>query len=76
MPNEYPNLTLEDFDPGQNVRYIPYHAKGDPSHADCKNGIVKSKNDHFVFVKYITNGIMQEVAQATSTDQLMLGHWL
>jgi len=73
---EYPNLTLEDFDHGQNVRYIPYHANGDPTHEDCENGMVKSKNDSFIFVRYIKNGILQETAQATKPDQLMHGHWL
>ncbi len=58
--------TLADFAPGQPVRYIPFHAQGDPSHVDCEEGIVTSVSDKFVFVRF--NGC---TSQACSPGQLV-----
>jgi hypothetical protein len=33
---------MRAFTPGQHVKYVPTHAHGDPSHADCENGVVTS----------------------------------
>lgn len=32
----------KDFPVESNVLYIPYHAKGDANHPDCKRGVVKN----------------------------------
>lgn len=60
-------MNTADFKPGEMVRYIPYHAKGDRGHPDCEDGIVSSTNDWFVFVQYKLGG----PGIATKTDQLV-----
>jgi len=45
-------MKVTDFEPGDAVRYVPNHAHGDATHKDCENGIVSSRNDKFVFVRY------------------------
>lgn len=45
-------MKLEDAKKGQRVKYIPAHAQGDPNHKDCETGVVKSKNDIYIFVIY------------------------
>lgn len=65
-------MTTDDFKIGQPVRYVPRHAHGDTSHQDCENGIVSSKNDVYVFVRYYyENGGLRENAQATIPDDLV-----
>ena len=44
--------TVNDFNVGQNVTYIPNHANGDSGHEDCEDGKVTSKNNTYVFVKF------------------------
>lgn len=44
--------TVDDFEVGQRVTYVPYHANGDRHHPDCEEGVVTSKNARFVFVKF------------------------
>jgi len=61
-------MNLEDFNVGDRVLYIPGHAHGDRHHPDCEVGVVTSKNDHFVFVRYnplSINGV------ATDADDLV-----
>ena len=41
-----------EFHPGDHVRYIPLHARGDRKHADCENGKVTSTNEYYVFVRF------------------------
>jgi hypothetical protein len=41
-----------DFSKGDLVRYVPRHANGDEDHKDCRDGVVSSTNDKWVFVKY------------------------
>lgn len=41
-----------DFQPGDLVRYVPYHAHNDIAHPDCENGVVTSTNDYLVFVRF------------------------
>ena len=60
-------MTLDDFKPGDRVRYVPYHAYGDQAHQDCEDGIVTSKNDKFVFVRF---SLFTETSQACNPDQL------
>jgi len=65
-------MKIEDFEPGDAVRYIPGHAKGNPSHPDCENGIVSSKNDVNVFVRYFGKYGLRPTGQATSPGDLIL----
>lgn len=60
--------TVDDFQIGDNVRYIPNHAHGDANHPDCENGVVSSKNHLYVFVKYHAGALS---GVATMPDQLM-----
>lgn len=65
-------MTTDDFKPGDRVRYVPRHAHGDRSHADCENGIVSSKNDSNVFVRYYYKaGGLRDQSQATDPDDLV-----
>lgn len=45
-------MKAEDFQPGENVLYVPLHAKGDTSHKDCERGVVVLTNELYVFVRY------------------------
>jgi hypothetical protein len=58
--------TLADFTVGQHVRYVPYHAHGDASHADCENGVVSSISEKYVFVRF-----RGETGQRCNPDQLV-----
>lgn len=60
-----------DFKSGDGVKYIPNHADGDPNHKDCENGVVSSINEHFVFVKYIRNNMLNTTAAATKPENLI-----
>lgn len=62
-------MTLEQARPGMLVTYIPPHAHGDASHPDAQQGIVKSKNDIFVFVTYSNT----RTTQATRAEDLIEG---
>lgn len=44
--------TVDDFQKGDGVVYVPTHAHGDKNHKDVEHGLVSSHNDKFVFVKY------------------------
>lgn len=43
-----------EFMPGDRVRYVPHHARGDLNHPDCEDGTVKRVGRHAgtVFVIY------------------------
>lgn len=45
---------MNDFKPGDRVRYIPGHAYGDHGHPDCETGCVSSvsANSGTIFVKF------------------------
>ena len=64
------------FKKGDKVTYIPNHADS-PNHKDCKNGVVSSTNEHFVFVKYdnamcfMVTGDEPYTAQATKVENLI-----
>lgn len=45
-------MTLEEAKEKMFVAYIPNHAAGDISHADVETGLISSKNDKFIFVKF------------------------
>lgn len=44
--------TVNDFENGEPVTYVPNHANGDCSHKDCERGFVTSSNEKFVFVRF------------------------
>lgn len=69
------NYNVDDFSNGEEVAYIPTHANGNLAHSDVENGYVNSKNDTFVFVRYIRHGILQQTSQATSPKDLEKGHY-
>jgi len=48
-------MTLDELHEGMQVLYIPPHAHGDKTHADCQRGIVTSMNATQVFVRYGTD---------------------
>jgi len=70
-------MKLEDFKKGDRVMYIPSHAEGDMRHKDSQKGVVSSKNDTWVFVKYdwagciMTTGDEPYTAQATKPGDLI-----
>lgn len=70
-------MKLTDFKKGDLVRYIPFHANGDPKHKNCENGVVSSTNDEWVFVKYdnlmciMITGDEIYTAAATSPESLI-----
>jgi hypothetical protein len=41
-----------DFTVGRTVLYIPMHAYGDRNHPDVERGVVTSRNDRTVFVRF------------------------
>lgn len=45
-------MTLEQAEVGMHVIYVPHHANGNANHPDCEHGVVTSKNDAYVFVKF------------------------
>lgn len=45
-------MNAGDFQPGDQVIYLPPHAKGDPHHEDCERGFVLKVRGEVVFVKY------------------------
>lgn len=67
-----------DFVKGQRVRYTPNHAHGDINHEDCKEGVVKSTNEFFVFVIYdnlmckMVTGDEPYTAAATKPENLII----
>ena len=77
MPDTNKPIGLLPFQPWDNVRYVPDHAKGDPTHKDCQNGIVHQVDHEHgtVFVRYITNSRCSATACSTRTENLLQGHW-
>ncbi len=47
-----------EFIPGDRVRYVPHHARGDLNHPSCEDGTVKRVGKHAgtVFVFYDNDG--------------------
>lgn len=70
-------MEVTDFRKGMRVMYVPDHAKGILTHKDCNVGVVSSKNDEWVFVKYdnldcvMITGDEPYTAQATSPRNLV-----
>jgi hypothetical protein len=67
-----------EFLKGQRVRYIPNHALLNQYHPDCRDGVVSSKNEFHVFVKYdnlahgkMTTGDEPYTAAATNPENLI-----
>ena len=70
-------MKTTDFVKGERVKYIPHHALGNRHHRDCQTGVVSSKNEYFVFVKYdnamgvMITGDEPYTAQATDPSDLV-----
>ena len=64
-------MKLEHAEVGMHVVYVPNHANGDQQHPDCEHGVVTSKNDTFVFVKFKP---WHEYGQACRPDDLISAH--
>ena len=68
---------ISDFEKGDKVLYVPTHAEDDWRPKDCKNGVVSSRNDKYVFVKYdnamciMTTGDEPYTAAATRPEDLI-----
>lgn len=60
-------MNAEGFKEGDFVKYVPYHAQGDPTHKDCEDGIVTSVVHRTVFVRFGT----QKHSQGCHPDQLI-----
>jgi hypothetical protein len=60
-------MATADFHSGEQVLYVPAHAHGDKTHADCERGIVSSVNQVYVFVVYAG----RVHSQATRPDDLV-----
>lgn len=56
-----------DFFKDDAVIYVPSHANGDRKHPDCERGVVTSRNDLFVFVRYAG----RNNSQATRPEDLV-----
>ena len=65
--NTQPTDPAEEFQPGDLVKYVPYHAAGNSHHPDCDTGKVTSLNSAFVFVRFSGS-----TSQACNPDQLRL----
>lgn len=79
------NYTPDYFNEGDEVLYVPKYAleefadwlrRDAPDwvfkYAKFQRGIVKSKNDKFVFVNYFIKDTFQETANATNPQDLIL----
>lgn len=60
---------LEQFKKGMKVIYVPHHAEGDTTHEDCRKGVVSSKNDTWVFVKFDCLACIMETGDEDYTAQ-------
>jgi hypothetical protein len=61
------NTIISDEHIGSKVTYIPSHAQKNANHKDAEQGHIKSWNDRFVFVQYITG------VKATPPELLVWG---
>ena len=59
------------FEQNDFVIYIPNHAKNDPGHKDCEQGIVSSVRNGFVFVTYVRTDMLQQTSEATLRKNLV-----
>lgn len=80
-----PNYTVDYFEVGNEVIYLPGYALNEFSEwvrfdypdyilnrSKFSKGVISSKNDKFIFVKYYVNGELQSTAQATNPQDLIL----
>ena len=65
---------LSDFLVGEYVTYFPAHAKHNPMHPDVENGIVSSKNEEYIFVRYYRFGNLMVTGENTPIRFLKKGH--
>lgn len=69
---------MAEFKRGDQIIYIPLHAKGDPDHADCEHGFVdKVSPMNTVFCRYfskINTGMLRTRANSEATAAGSLIH--
>lgn len=63
--------SVDHFEVGEHVRYIPNHADNDERHTDCENGVVSSITNSTVFVKFFRNGMTQNTAEGCDPTNLI-----
>jgi len=63
-------LTVDDLNEGDSVVYVPRHKQANVTHEDCEPGVVKSKNDTYVFVRFYAGSELKENAQACKPEDL------
>ncbi len=57
-----------EFREGDQVRYLPHHAAGNPAHPDCERGTVTIATPKYVHVRFGSN----EHSKACLSYQLLL----
>jgi hypothetical protein len=62
--------TVNDFIAGDTVVYVPRHLHREMNDTDYEPGVVVSKNDTYIFVRYWKNDVLQETAQSTDPNCL------
>lgn len=67
---------VSDFNEGDRVTYVPAHLIDEFAHRGyqtdgIQRGVVKSKNDFYIFVRYVSHGELQAAAQATNPKDLI-----
>jgi hypothetical protein len=67
-------MEISNFEPGDQIIYIPTHANDDPYHPDAELGFVTSKNNKVVFCRYWDGQRLRTTAnsEATNPDDLYL----
>jgi hypothetical protein len=62
---------MTDFKRGDQIVYIPQHAKGDPGHADCEHGFISCiDDDGAIYCRYFSKtniGILRTRANSEAT---------
>jgi hypothetical protein len=63
------NNMTNQFNVGDRVVYIPYHAHGNVDHEDCEYGVITSTNSRYVFVCFEEDSVSRQ-SKACKPDQL------
>jgi hypothetical protein len=71
--NEALRILNHQFQPGDQVRYVPEHAHKNPNDVSCETGIVTSdisKSSNFVYVRYFRGTYLQATPEMTHKSNL------
>lgn len=69
---------IEQFSRGEQIAYIPMHAKGNIDHPDVEFGFVTSQKGNTVFCRYWRKhniGVLRTTANSEGTPADMLIRW-